>query len=44
MAQKPITARIHTAIMPDSAACRRMILGDKVLPNTVPLGRERERR
>jgi hypothetical protein len=44
MAQKPITARIHTAIMPDSAACRRMILGDKALPDMGPPGRERERR
>jgi urease accessory protein UreF len=29
--------------LPDYAARRRMILGDKVLPNMVILGRERER-
>jgi hypothetical protein len=29
--------------LPDYAARRRMILGDKVLPNMVLLGREQER-
>ena len=29
--------------LPDYAARRRMILGDKVLPNMVMLGREQER-
>ena len=29
--------------LPDYAARRRTILGDKVLPNMVPLGREQER-
>ena len=29
--------------LPDYAARRRMILGDKVLPNMVVLGREQER-
>jgi hypothetical protein len=39
------TARTSQASirLPDYAARRRMILGDKVLPNMVILGREQER-
>ena len=41
-------ARVTTGMallteLPDYAARRRMILGDKVLPNMVLLGREQER-
>ena len=37
---RPISTELR---LPDYAARRRMILGDKVLPNMVRVGRERER-
>jgi hypothetical protein len=42
-ATKTPSARQTRLKVPDYAARRRMILGDKVLPNMVLLGREQER-
>ena len=41
--RKPTSASQTPLRLPDYAARRRMILGDKVLPNMVLLGREQER-
>jgi hypothetical protein len=40
---EPASASQTQLRLPDYAARRRMILGDKVLPNMVLLGREEER-
>ena len=40
---KTVAASQTRLRLPDSAARRRMIFGDKVLPNMVLLGREEER-